>query len=481
MAYTFIPGVDSNYNFPPQVVEAMEKSVGWYKGIIPEGTNVKTFNKPGLWYVSASVLPTITNLPPVGVESVVGYVEIKSNGANAVTETFFYLHGTSPEIWYMNSVSLSVRGEWIRISPDYTISNLPSNTNLDTFFKYGRFAINAGPALDTVTGLPPEAVGKPGILDSIASKKEGAAWGAQIYYVHGVAAIWYRTTITISGLRSPWVNLLAQGGSSGPSAPNFNATPASHEMRVQAFKDAYPLVTTGQKGVVCFRYDHGLANIKSSIVGLHRASGIPFMVALNSRNIGKSNGDEGVTYEDLKAWASEGLAEYANHTSDHTDKNTAEGMYDTVVNGRLELEAGLGSTIHSFIVPGVSGHNKFEGFGSGSLNSYSDTLMGGLVLANHGLTSGTVGPIQRPLDGVVRQGTRHITWESMTFAEVKAYIDDAVAKKTAVTLMAHPIRLGDSGFFNSALVKQTVEYVKSLIDAGKLANISYNQSHHATL
>lgn len=66
-------------------------------------------------------------------------------------------------------------------------------------------------------------------------------------------------------------------------------------------------------------------------------------------------------------------------------------------------------------------------------------------------------------------------------ADLKAQIDAAVSAKTALTLMAHPRDLGVIGYFEDALAQQPITYVKRLIDAGQLANISYCQSHHAAL
>lgn len=280
---------------------------------------------------------------------------------------------------------------------------------------------------------------------------------------------------------NPWVNLLESGGgsTSGP-AVNYGAPSGAHELRERWFKDAYPVVSTGNKGVVCFRYDHGLTNFKASLLAMHQAAGIPFYIAMNSRlwDIAENSG---ATQADVKAWVASGLCEIGNHTSDHIDRNTAEGIYDTIVNGRKELEAQLSITVHGFTVPGLTEFNKFEGFNSGSLDSYSETLAGGLILANHGICSGAIGNTHRKLDGVVRQGGRHYTWEKAAWADLKAQIDSAVANKTALTIMAHPRNLGTAGNFDAALAQQAITYVKGLIDAGRLANMSYYQSHHATL
>lgn len=254
---------------------------------------------------------------------------------------------------------------------------------------------------------------------------------------------------------------------------------ASHEMRVQAFKDDYPLVSTEGKGVVVLRFDHGLTNFKSTIWPLLQQHQVKAYIAMNSRlwGIGENSG---ATQADAQAWIASGLVEFGNHTADHVDRNTAGGIYDTIVNGRRELETQLGTVIHGFTVPGLSEFDQLEGFGAGTNTSYSNTYAGGLILANHAIASGSVGYVNRTLDGQVRQGGRHFTWESATWTYIKSLIDQAVTNQTAITLMAHPREMGREGYFDAALLEQVIEYIRERIDAGDLADISYYQSHHAT-
>lgn len=296
--------------------------------------------------------------------------------------------------------------------------------------------------------------------------------------VTGALRFWVRSKANGDSW-TPFVNLIASGGgSSGPSV-NWSATGGAHELQIQEFKKAYPQVSTGGLGVVNFRYDHGLSTIKSTLLAMHRAAGVPFYVAMNSR-LWSDPENSGATQADVRAWIAEKICEVGNHTADHLDRFTAEGIYDTIVNGKLELEAQLLTTIWGFTVPGLVDYNKLEGFGGGSLESYANTVAGGLIMANHAICSGTVTDSQRPLDGEIRIGARHYSWEDSSFASIKAQIDSAITNKTALTLMAHPRVMGTAGKFDAALAQQVISYVKSQIDAGKLANISYYQSHHAT-
>jgi len=246
------------------------------------------------------------------------------------------------------------------------------------------------------------------------------------------------------------------------------------------FKDAYPLVKTGGKGAVVFRYDHGMTNIKNYLLPIHRRYNLPMYIAMNSR-LWDIPENAGATPEDVKSWIASYRVEIGNHTADHKDRNTVEGMYDAVVNGRKELEAQLGITVHGFTVPGVNEFEWFEGFRGGSLDSYSDTYMGGLILANHAVCSGNITDKYRPLDGAIRQGSNHFTVEKWSFDQVKAVIDSAANQKRALTIMVHPRYMGLSGYFTAELIEQICAYIRQKIDNGELADITYYQSHHATI
>lgn len=350
---------------------------------------------------------------------------------------------------------------------DFKRGVLPEGTDLDNFLTPGNHTTGDTVHTQTHTNL---AVPEASNLMVLGAGTRFFASQIQIP-VNGAGRIFFRTKFN-STTWTPWVNL-ANG--------QFPAPPpsGSHPLRVQSFKDDYPLVSTEGKGAVVFRYDHGLTNLKSSLLPLHEQHNIPLYVAMNSR-LWNDAENSGASHADARAWINAGIAEFGNHTADHRDRNTAEGIYDNIVNGRKELEDQLQTIIHGFTVPGLSEYNAFEGFGGGSLDSYSDTYAGGLILANHAVCSGTMGSTLRPLDGQVRQGGRHYTWEARSWENIKTQIDNAVAQKSALTLMAHPKHLGTSGYFDTALADQVITYVRELINGGQLADISYYQSHHAT-
>ena len=278
--------------------------------------------------------------------------------------------------------------------------------------------------------------------------------------------------------------LSAVEAGSGVGLPTNALATGGREMRLQMFRDAYPLVSTGGKGAVVFRYDHGLTNFKNVLLPLHEQYGIVPYIAMNSRNWDLPE-NSGATQAEARAWN----VEWGNHSADHNDKTGIEDIYEAVALGRIELEAQVGKTVHGWTVPGLPGsdgnsYDKLDGFGVGYASGYSNSYAGSLILNHHAIASGIVGPQYRPLDGEIRQGGRHIGWENRAWDGpdgIKALIDEAVATKTALTLMQHPRTMNLSGYWTPALAEQVLAYVRSLIDAGDLANISYYQSHHAQL
>lgn len=314
----------------------------------------------------------------------------------------------------------------------------------------------------------------------VVSGPSPATWAAQEIYQYGSnPKRWWRISRTQT-LWNDWVEVGAGGG--GPSDIPVNALAVGgRDMRMRLFKDQYPLVSTGDKGAVVFRYDHGLTNFKNVLLPLHEQYGIVPYVAMNSRNWDLPE-NSGATQAEAKTWN----VEWGNHTSDHNDKTGIHDVWDTIVNGRIELEEQVGKTVHGFTVPGLpaSGgpsYDKLDGFGVGYASGYSNSYAGNLILNHHAICSGTMGDVYRPLDGQIRIGMRHTGWENRTWEQVKYVIDSAISSKTVVTLMQHPRTMNMSGYWTPALADQVLAYVRSKIDAGELANISYMQSHHAQL
>lgn len=387
--------------------------------------------------------------------------DLLRNGDNAITNNATKLAGL-----YDDLIARDIAGDWVR--------GKPTVTDLDAITAPGAYGLPA-PFPAGWTGLPAD-VTTASVLVVHKGTRAASSWlmAQELFQYGATPARWWRSRRT-SAAWNPWQRL---GNTNAGAEFALDQFPAGHALRLQAFHDAYPLTSTAGKGVVCFRYDHGLTNFKAHLLPLHQARSIPAYIAMNSR-LWTDPQNAGATQADARAWLASGLVQFGNHTADHQDKDTPADIFDTIVNGRRELEAQLNTTIHGFTVPGVTGLGGLGGFDGGTLDGYTHTYAGATALAAHGIVSGRGGSAYRPLDGITRQRSAHLTWEAQTYTTVKGWIDTAIATKTALTIMAHP-RLLNTGTFTTALAAQVLDYVAAKIASGQLANLSYYHSHHAT-
>ncbi len=454
--------LDFDFTVPPG-------GTAFARGSLPSGTDLGTVKEPGLYGIDAR--STYTDTPPGYVAMSNGALLVGGVGTTWATQIYMQ-HGTSPTFEWRTTSTSAAWNPWQTVPKDFVKHNLPT-TNLDQVYESGIYIL-AAPFPTGYTGVPREIT-----TAAILFVQGGGigTWASQEIVQYGANPIrLWRISRTANGA---WNNWQATGDST--KAPVSD----SHLLRVQAFKDAYPLASTGGKGVVVLRFDHGLTNFKSTIWPLLQQYQVKAYIAMNSR-LWTIPENSGASQADARAWIASGLIEFGNHTADHEDRSTSVGIYDNIVNGRLELEAQLDTAIHGFAVPGLTEFDAFEGFGTGSLDQFSGTYAGGVILANHGISSGGMGQpaaggARRVLDGVVRQGGRHYTWERADWASIKQQIDAAASTKTALTLMAHPRNMGNGSYFDAALAEKVIAYVRQQIDAGNLADLSYYQSHHAQL
>ena len=497
MAYDIYPAVDEKYRFPSRVENALKSVIGYDRGVMPADFDVFTINEPGVWFINASNWASIQNLPPIpNAPHKVGV--LVADATETIKSFTFTLHGSNPQIWSTTSDTTTTMNPWRRIDerPTTDRGEIPQGANVDDFRGpdwAGSWNISGSATSQAMTGTtPPGTTGwLPGQFLVRGSGGGPTNLSSQIYIPYSSSGepgmrYFFRTIqrYAQSGSEAwtPWIDL-ANGTSNGtPSDLPVNSLAiGGRSIRLQMFKDEYPLVSTGGLGAVVFRYDHGLTNFKNVLLPLHQQYDIVPYIAMNSRNWDLDE-NSGATPAEASTWN----VEWGNHTSDHQDKTGIYDVWDTIVNGRIELEDQVGKTVHGFTVPGLPGSNgklyeKLDGFGVGYASGYSNSYAGSLILNHHAICSGVIGSAYRPLDGEIRIGMRHSGWENKTFTEVKSLIDEAISSKTALTLMQHPRTMGLPGYWTPELADQVIGYVREQIDAGNLANISYYQSHHAQL
>lgn len=443
------------------------------RGTMPPSSNADTFQTTGIWYTGGT--ETVGSHTNLAVKEPSDFFVIASNPPHSVTQFQVPSVPSDTKVYCRSKTNSATWSAWRPLG--FTFGPLEYDTNMDSFYTPGNWTTGDATRTASITNLATSAASN---LIVLGSGTGSAAYSSQIQIPVTADTGFYFRSRQNSSTWKPWVNLAAGGGGSElPLDSGHYGTP--NMQRLEDFKATYPLVTTGNKGTVSFRWDHGLTKFKQHILPLHQSLNLPAIIAMNSRNWADAQ-NSGMTQAEARTLAQAGLIEWGNHTADHQDKGNMADMFDNIVNGRLELESQLGVPIWHFVIPGASPTGLGGLVNGPNLDVFTQTYAGSLVLAYHAVTTGAFsGTAHRKLDGRVKQGQNHYTMESRTVAEVKAQIDLAVTNKSSLWLMMHPNNINESGYLSAANVQEIMQYVKTKIDAGQLANITPNQSMHAKL
>lgn len=499
-------GTDQIRNGDDEITFNAERTAYWFdklrfdRGTIPAGTDLNTLVVPGMYYTGG--VENVATLQNLG-NNYPSAIYVAGNGGGVVSQIQLPYNVQVSMLFRATGATSIYPTGWTpwQDSSGWDRGALPAGTNVYDMRGEdwaGVWSVDGGTLAGSIQGTPPPGMAAwlPGQFEVKGSVAGSTNLSTIIYtpYAPGVTTqqIW-TTTIKLysqtgEAAWAPWTNLIQsdQGGGDSGAAVNWAAPAGSHFLMEKLFRDAYPEVSTGNKGAVVIRLDHGWDVIRDSLIAILRQYNLPVYVAANSEG---ANAPEavGVTWAEIKAWMANDRLTIGGHSYDHKDRNTAEGIYQAIVEDKNLLETRSGQPVWGFTVPGLSEYNKFEGFGGGGIKGYTQTLAGGLILANYAVCSGTIGNLHRTLDGTNPIGSRHIGFEKISgtnsrpWTALKAEIDAAVANKTALTIMAHPYTLGMTDHWDTAYAHQVFGYIRTLIDAGQLADIDYYQSHNATL
>lgn len=289
------------------------------------------------------------------------------------------------------------------------------------------------------------------------------------YYGYSGAANGVYENHTGNAAHTGWVGWRQLDG--GGTSTAGNTAGLANPLRVQQFMDAMGPISTGNKGAVAIRFDHGLANFDTKIRALLEARNIKYSLAISPRNFNTGE-NAGVTAAMVDGWA---LAEVWNHgANQHQDESSLTGLTDQIKTGKAELQAAIPSkTIWGYAVPGTGGTGQGGFDGGATVEDFYETIAGDLILTNHAVSTGAFpNTARRPLDGKVRQGMAHFTIEAQTVARIKTEIDAAVTNKTGNQLMMHPSLLDTAGYITTAQLAEVLDYIVTRRTAGDLVVLS---------
>lgn len=324
------------------------------------------------------------------------------------------------------------------------------------------------------------------VAGTMANRPQGVTDGP--FMVHMVRTPFGHSTITYYGYsgtagglfenhtgnaaHTAWVGWRRLDGTTGGGITQGSGLAGfANILRTQLFRDAMGSVTTGGKGAIAFRFDHGLSKFNSIMRPLLEARGIKYSLALSARNFNAGE-NAGVTASMVNGWSG---AEVWNHgANQHQDESSVPGLTDQIVTGLAELQAAIpDKQIWGYAVPGTGGSGQGGFFGGATAEQFYETAAGDLILTNHAVSSGSMsGTSRRPLDGRIRQGMAHFTIEAQTVARIKSEIDNAISNKTGNQLMMHPNLLNTEGYLTTAQLVEVLDYVVAKRDAGELVVLS---------
>lgn len=454
--------------------EQMKSSLRFVRNL-NTGEDLNAILEPGIYGIpSTTVSSGILNNPLAwGVASRGNVVVTGPTSGNRQQAVY----GSGGQCLYRNTMSGGGFSDWYPL--DGIGSPVPENIVMQEFRVPGTHYVGSSTWASTISGRPPI---NPAPAVVLQFGHNGGPSTQRLWMDQTGQGIWFQRLY--SGWQ-PWEPL------GGGSSSGFDVTKGHYgspnQLRLEAFKEKYPLVSTGGKGAVVVRWDHGLTNFKSDLLPLHEQFNIPGIIAMNSRNWGHAE-NVGMSKSEAAALAAGTLIEWGNHGADgapegqpHKDDPTKDGLWDQIVVGRKELETDLGIAVHAYLRPGTDGTQG--GLGNiSTLDQLTETYAGALVLGHHAVTSGYFpNSASRVLDGRIKQGQAHWNMEQQTVASAKAQIDNAISAKRCLCIMGHPRNLNKPGYYTTADVQEIFAYINTKIQEGSLARISPLQSLHASL
>jgi len=458
----------------------------WPIGVLPDGTDLNSANTTlftGLWGVASTSLGTMSNLPP-GAAGGNGLLLVSRGPSGyGFTEHSYTRMGDAPARWWRVMTGASTWSAWRRLDNGSTL--LADGTDLNTLSGYDKDAtyyITSSTSAATMVNKPSGAANGASLLEVKSGHAPSYGFTKQVLTVLSTPQEWWRTLIS-TGVWSDWERRDSAGAF--PVDSGHYGTP--NAALIEDFKARHPVTSTGGKGAVVFRFDHGLTYLKSTIIPMLNSGGRNWkcLIAMNSRNWAKIE-NAGMSQAEATALIDAGH-EFANHGADgngegttHKEADTKAAIWDQIVVGRQELEAQLGRPIERFIIPGTV--NGLGGLTTGpSMDAFSSTYAGSCAMAFHAVVSGAFPNTRfRALDGRLKQGQAYYNIEAQTVSSIKAQIDIAVSTKTALEIMLHPRNVDQPGFLSLAGLTEVFDYIDSKVAANQLVVLSNSQGLMAT-
>lgn len=443
-------------------VGTLVKSARWTRGVIQSGTDLNTLTTPGVYRIASSVVAaSVTPALPAAARNS-GVLEVlEASGVLYVIQRWSNAVGSVKSTW-QRELSNTTWTAWRQtdvsaVAPRF----LPQSANIDTYVRSGGaydgdWVVDAS-VLASVTGLPESRAG----LLTV-----DAGIGSQTYQAYA-GGLWWRTLAVLNPLTwKPWVRLDDPDANVSAKEPVHAAE--RHGIRVEQLrKTKGGRIGTGGVAAVALRFDDWHAEFETLVAPILKKYNLPCFKAVTPG----MHEDSGVTWETAKTAAHDHAFEVTCHSWDHTNATGLDGTYKAIVESADYLESKVDLPIRLWTFPGISGHadTAFDGVGIGKTpDLFWSTRSGRMLMARYPVVHGGTPGHHASLNGWPTTGQSNYTYEAFTLPQFEAAIADAQEHRAGVTLMAHPWRIGTTGYMSVADFDAAMGHVAAERDAGRL-------------
>lgn len=417
--------------------------------LLPEGTDLNLFREPGFWVVSTTAhAATIINWPTGRAGSLL-VTKSPDAGQTEQTVTAHVSAGTPGEFYYRGTLSIGSTSWGAWTSPEFTKSTLTGTSsarlNIDTYRASGAWLISNRTYVD---GLPGDGTGLLEVFSFLGTGMQMQRFTER--ELNDDVTVWHRFTLLSAGWAGiAWENTTptlpeaVEGGSSRTSDVQLS----DHGTRVEYARSRRGggIGTSGQS-VFMWRFDHWLVAFRDKILPILREFDLPGTLNVNYDNMGnEQNGGGTITWADVEAWNQYDGVEIANHGSTHTNAATMDTIYHEVVDGRRNLEAAMPRVAvetwqehgSAYLIAGDLEGDTGLDLGR-SLEAFTESYAGRLVMAEHAVVEGKAGSFYPPLTGTPQIGQSHYSLDRDTTASTIETIQYAQAVGRGLTGYTHP-------------------------------------------
>lgn len=423
-----------------------------WKGALDETSNLGLL-EPGMYRISNSTIATTLGLPAAR-PGVIENANVLETGARTQRFQTLGVGNEGTRVFFRDQLS-GVWSPWKEVQLGMTYQGvLPSNSDLNDVRTDGVYGAASGVTLN-----------RPVAINGIVEVMSVGTGVMQRYTtVNATPQLWMRRGQTDGSNWFPWVRLDAGGielDSTGGGAP-------AHDLiRQGIIARKGGRIGTAGKGVIALRFDDAPAEFVAKVLPLLEARGLPFTRVTTSESVNGVDLPAG-TFDDMQDYSIQFGGEVWNHGRTHGEASGAE--LTSEISGALDtLRAAMPRLpIDCFAPPG--GSISWGGYmPSTSVESYTTTVAGQLIMSHHGLVTGYYpDSYYWPLDGIVRDGQNHYSCDVYNASTMKTLIDRARDWRVGVVMMWHAHNLDTSGNTTTAALTEALDYLAAERDAGNI-------------